>query len=151
MELVLHQWGRLPPPLLFSCLPSTDHLRYTHTNTHAHTHTAEGKPVLAGQKEQVCGQADLNALPKPSHLYLVHRARELRKSACIFVWVEVKVKVRKHCWKWCPYAHVTEGTWSTRMSLNLRLNWENQPPAPFQPRASFNCLVPFSLRGWGLG
>ena len=62
-----------------------------------------------------------------------HRARELWTAVCIFEGVGIK-SGEKASLEMVFFAHVREGVWSTRMSLNLRLNWESHL-LPFNPEA----------------
>ena len=53
---------------------------------------------------------------------------------CVYLWGWGIKSGEKASLEMVFFAHVREGVWSTRMSLNLRLNWESHL-LPFNPEA----------------
>lgn len=86
-------------------------------------HTAEAKPGLARNKsrEDKNGMAGLNLLCRPGQFSTENRARDLWIAKYISIGVRVSINVRRHRLGVMFFCVLTEGVWSTSVSLDLTL------------------------------
>lgn len=93
------------------------------------------------------GKADLNTLPRPAHLIW-----DTESENCvllgIYLYIEGGVNIRNHVLEMiflctCNRCVVYKSVTKSQAELV-------KPPAPFQPTANSSCVVPVSVKVWGL-